>query len=142
MLRSRPIKTERSPEDGLRLSVMSLHTKNDRSPDPELDEANGLYDAWWRELAPPLKLVGDWYKYRLGPHTEEIFEREFRPRYLDSLASHQASVMRLADLALRENVTVMCIEPAPAEGELLLCHRRLLVEQAAVWMPSLSIYIE
>jgi uncharacterized protein YeaO (DUF488 family) len=142
MLKSRPIKTERLFEDGRRISVMSLHTKSDRSPDKELEEANGLYDEWRKDLAPPLKLVGDWYKYRLGPQNTETFQEEFRPRYLDYLASHKNAVMNLAHVALCQDVTVMCIEPTPMNDELLLCHRRLLVEQAKLWVPNLLIHIE
>ncbi len=142
MLRSRPIKTERLPEDGWRISTMSLHAKNDRTPDPELDERNGFYDEWRRELAPPLRLVGDWYNHRLGPQTEETFEEKFRPRYADHLMSHQEAVLYLADVALRQNITVLCIEPPANNGELLLCHRRLLVEQAKLWVPELPTHIE
>lgn len=125
MLHTQPIKAARTLP-GEYVSVMSRHTLSDGvTPDPQIDLRDVVHLPI---LAPPPRLVGDWYKGRLGEQNEQTFQEEFTPRYLDWLRSHEKEVTRLGEKALVEEVVVMCIESTPAPGELLLCHRRLLAQ--------------
>lgn len=137
MLRSQPIKAERV-YPGEHYSVMSRHTLNDgKTPDHEIVITPEQHLV---ELAPPAKLVGDWYRGRLGEQNTETFEGSFRDRYLDHLLSDKLAKRAVADLgarALIDDITVMCIEETPDSG-LLLCHRRLLLEHAREMTPGLE----
>ena len=138
MLKSRCILDERKESDGFCISVMSRHTLNDGKT-PDLRITNEKYDVHISDLAPRPDLVGRWYRGDLGKHNAENFEKNFAPEYLEYLESQLYLVKFLGKLALRENTTVMCIEPEPQEGEILLCHRRLLVEKCKLLTPELSI---
>ena len=128
MLYTKPIKSNREEADGLRISVMSRHTLNDGvTPDPEIMFA--CYDEWRPELAPPLALIGDYYKRNLP------WER-FARLYIDFLGSPEAepNVRDIAELALEKNVTLLCIEETPER-----CHRRLLAERCIELEPGLQL---
>lgn len=136
MLHTRPIKAIRSI-DATYYSVMSRHTLPDgRTPDREINLSGVEHLPL---LAPPGRLIGDWYRGKLGDRTAETFELQFSPRYIDHLASQINAVQWLTELAIGHEVVVMCIEPTPEPGALLLCHRRLLAEVCVTQQPNLVI---
>lgn len=106
--------------DGIRISVMSRHTLEDGiTPDSRITKAK--YQEHLPILAPSLKLIGDYYKRGLS-------WEEFERRYLTRIRRPEIGVLvrSLTERALREDVTLLCIE-ATAEK----CHRRLLAEECA-----------
>lgn len=130
MLRTKSILAGFESEDGLRVSVMSRHTLTDGlTPDPRITE--DLYDDWRPMLAPPAKLIGDYYKRGLD---WEYFEQRFMDHLSDPFVS--LALERLIYEALNSNVTIMCIEEAPER-----CHRRLVAEQCQIIAPELTIYM-
>ena len=139
-LKSCCILSERQEGDGFRISVMSSHTLDDGKT-PDFRITNDKYNLHLTDLAPKPDLVGRWYKGYLGKHNAENFEKNFAPEYLCYLESQHDLVKYIGKLALKNNVTVLCIEPEPHEGEILLCHRRLLVEKCKLLIPELDIDI-
>lgn len=130
MLKTRPIKSDVEPEDGLRVSVMSRHTLADgTTPDHEITP--DLFDEWWPELAPPATLIGAYYKRNLP-------WEEFAEAYNTFLrrARTAQQLERLIDLGQSGNVTVLCIEDEPSR-----CHRRLIAEHCQLIEPTLAISI-
>ena len=117
--------------DHLFVSIMSLHTLNDgKTLDHRL--THDLYDEHWTVLAPPLKLLGDYYKR--GLPWDDFVER-FND-YLHSPLAHEA-LLRLIFLARRQEVTIMCIEDSTHQ-----CHRRLIAARCQELAPDLEIIIE
>ena len=130
MLKTKCIKKERCLADGLRISVMSRHTLSDgKTPDPDITQES--FAEWRKELAPPPKLVGSWYR---GEITWNEFENRYR-EYLADSAVHKV-VLQLIASAQKNDVTIMCVEPTPEN-----CHRRLLAEYCQKIEPSLEIEI-
>ena len=89
----------------------------------------GTFDEWRVVLAPLPRLVGAYYR---GDLSWEMFESQYLKflRYPET----EKRVIELANLALENTVTVMCVEPSPE-----MCHRRLLAEQAQLLVPGLQI---
>ena len=139
MLHTQPIKAPRTLQ-GEYISVMSRHTHSDGiTPDESIDlKSVGHLPI----LAPPPRLVGDWYRGRLGARDERTFQEEFAPRYLEWLQSHKEEVVALGERALVNEVVIMCIEATPASGEPLLCHRRLLAEECLQLVDGLVVSIK
>lgn len=132
MLKTGCIKTEPHPDDGVRISVMSRHTLNDGiTSDPEITA--DLYDEWWSSLAPPLRLLGNYYKRHLPWDQFEVQYREF----LMSNDKATQALGRLALLAVEENVTILCIEADPEH-----CHRRLIAEACQQLSPDLEVSLK
>lgn len=116
VIKTKCIKAPQELSDGCRISVMSSHTLND-GVTHDASIKPDMYDLHIPELAPPRKLLGDYYKRGLSwenyeqrylehirkPHIKEIIE---------GLASHH------------DVVTFMCIEETDE-----FCHRRLLKEE-------------
>lgn len=115
-LNTKPIKSERAVEDGIRLSVMSRHTHPDGvAPDIEITENS--FDEHWPELGPPPKLIGAYYKRGLP-------WKEFAEQYTHYLQANPEHTERLIGLlAIQKTVTLLCVEDSPD-----YCHRRLLAE--------------
>lgn len=131
MLKTRSILAPFSPEDGLRISIMSRHTLEDgKTPNPEIQD--NLYEEWWPELAPPTTLIGAYYR-------RDLAWPEFEDGYKNHLDTSTASerISELIDLSMAGVVTVLCIEEVPDH-----CHRRLLVEECAIREPRLEIEIK
>ncbi len=127
VLYTRCIFPPREAEDGVRISVMSRHTLNDGiTPDPRLE---GMYDEWLQELAPPGRLVGSYYK-------RDLSWGRYHGLYIAFLRSRLAipHVRELAQRAIHEDITLLCVEPTPE-----CCHRRLLAEECSRWEPRLEI---
>lgn len=104
--------------DGLRVSVMSLHTLNDgKTPDHRID---GMYDIWMPELSPGKKLVGSWYK---GKISWEEFKNEYREKLNSMDCKFMIHLLKNRIIPKYETITVMCIEENPEE-----CHRSILLE--------------
>jgi uncharacterized protein YeaO (DUF488 family) len=130
MLKTKSILAPIEESDGVRISVMSRHTLNDGvTPHPEITESS--YDKWLPHLAPPAKLVGDYYK-------RELPWDQFKTRYLAYLRqpSIQIEVQNLATVSLDSVVTLLCIEESPKH-----CHRRLLAEECRRYHVALSLAI-
>ncbi|MBI2669463.1 DUF488 domain-containing protein, partial [Candidatus Woesearchaeota archaeon] len=105
------------PEDGKRVSVMSKHTLNDGvTPHPQITPDH--YQSHMPGLAPPLKLIGSYYKRGLP-------WQEFESAYKEFLQTPGVAeqVKSLAHQSLTKDITLLCIEETPEK-----CHRRLLAE--------------
>lgn len=133
MLRTKCIKSPKSDEDGLRISIMSRHTLSDGKT-PDLEISGDCFDEHWAELAPPLKSVGTWYRSSQTDKDWQLFEEEYRQHLADEF--QQIKIRQLADMAMTDNVTVLCVEPTPER-----CHRRLLAAACQELRPELKIEI-
>lgn len=118
MLKTKCILVPKEVGDGLRISVMSRHTENDGiTPHPGITPLT--FDDWQKELAPPKKLVGSYYK---GAVSWQEFEVQYL-RFLRDYPQFQL-VRELARRAMVRDITLLCIEETPE-----MCHRRLLAEE-------------
>jgi uncharacterized protein YeaO (DUF488 family) len=131
MLITKPILSPIELDDGVRISIMSRHTLPDGVT---LDQriTRDRYTFHWPELAPPARLVGDYYRRGI---TWEEFSARYR-LYLAISRTAQYKVAELLSLAmsLDQHVTIMCIEDLPT-----WCHRRLLAEYCQQKKPELPI---
>lgn len=108
---------------------MSKHTSNDGTkPDKRITEDS--FDTHRAEFAPPLNLIGDYYKRGLS-------WREFEKRYINYLSSIYSEVMNLARMSIEKDMTLLCIEDTPE-----MCHRRLLAEECKRFEPKLEMIIK
>ncbi len=108
---------------------MSRHTLNDGfTPDSRIQK--DFYDEWDHEFAPPLKLIGNYYKRNLP-------WEKFEERYLEHLKSIYEKVAKLSENALSKDITLLCIEDLPEK-----CHRRLLAEECKRIKPELEILVK
>ena len=131
MLKTKSILYNKEATDGLRISVMSRHTLNDGvTPHPEILDSS--YDEWIQILAPPARLIGDYYNR--GLHWDK-----FEQRYLDYIRTSniQIEVHKLAERSLDSVITLLCIEGSPE-----YCHRRLLAEECKRYQPDLVLSIQ
>ena len=131
MLKTKSILYAEEGTDGLRISVMSRHTLND-GVTPHLEITDSSYDRWLQILAPPAKLIGDYYK-RGFPW------EEFEQKYLAYIRSSniQTEVQKLAENSLDSVITLLCIEDSPE-----FCHRRLLAEECKKYQPNLVLSVK
>ncbi|PWU23003.1 hypothetical protein C5B42_04320 [Candidatus Cerribacteria bacterium 'Amazon FNV 2010 28 9'] len=128
-LKTKSIHAAIEPTDGRRISVMSRHTLNDgKTPDPLITSA--CFDVWMRELAPPQKLIGAYYKRGLS-WTD--FEQQYLTFLREAAFLH---VNALIQRALLQTVTLLCVEDTPT-----YCHRRLLAEECKRREKELNIFI-
>lgn len=128
MLYTKSIFHEKEETDGTRISIMSRHTLNDGiTPDPRITPT--AFDEWMPELAPPAKLVGDYY------HRNLPWE-DFEQRYLEHLHQPDVSplVSTLATCALSHDITLLCVEETAQ-----YCHRRVLAEECQRYEPDLIV---
>ena len=124
MLKTKSILAPKEEADGFRISVMSRHTLNDgKTPHPDITDAS--YDSWISTLAPPARLVGDYYKRGLP-------WEQFETRYLEYIRQPEVriEVQNLAERSLDSVVTILCIEETPE-----FCHRRILAEECTRYQP-------
>jgi uncharacterized protein YeaO (DUF488 family) len=131
ILRTKSIRAPISPEDGMRISVMSRHTLNDGvTPDPLITP--GTYDLWMKELAPSDLLIGSYYKRGLP-------WEEFAKQYLDFLRTPDSTVhiQALIHLIQEQTTTLLCIEETPER-----CHRRLLAQECQSMDPHLFLSLK
>lgn len=130
MLKTKCIRVEHEPSDGLRISIMSRHTEDDgQTPDSTITPDS--YDQWWPILGPPLGLIGAYCR-------QEIDWDEYTAGFMDHLEEAPVVdvVERLAHMALRRNVTLLCTEETPEQ-----CHRRLVAERCQAIVPELEIVL-
>ncbi len=116
MLFTKCILKEPSPQDGMRVSIMSRHTLNDGvTPDLRIKK----FDIHMVEFAPSSKLIGSYYRKKIN---WKIFEES----YLEELRSPQKTprVYLFSIVASIRNITIMCIEDGSK-----FCHRRILAEE-------------
>jgi len=131
MLKTKSILVLKELDDGKRISIMSRHTlKNGIISHPKIDSSS--YDLWMPQLAPPIKLIGDYYKRGLS------WER-FEQRYLEYIKQPniQIKVQNLAKESLDSIITLLCIEDSPEH-----CHRRLLAEECKRYEPDLILSLK
>ena len=127
MLKTKCILLPKNYSDGKRISIMSRHTLNDGiTPDERIDK--NLYDEWRRKFAPPLKLVGDYYR--------GLSWEEFEKRYLDYLGTINQKIKELVETASSKDITLLCVEESPERY-----HRRLLAKECKRIKPKLEILI-
>lgn len=119
-------------EDGLRISVMSRHTLNDGKTIDNRIMAGVTFNEHRIELAPPPKIVGEWYKSQRSQVDWDNFTCEYL-EHLDKPRPSQA-VRELTETALRRNVTILCVEP---RGE--KCHRIILAQRCKEIQPRLEV---
>jgi uncharacterized protein YeaO (DUF488 family) len=118
-------------DDGYRISVMSRHTLNDGiTPDDHITP--NTYDAWFKELSPPPKLVGAWYRH-------EISWEKFEQAYIDYIQSPDPKnkILELTNMVSIITATLLCAEESPKR-----CHRRLLAEYWKETNPDIELLIE
>ena len=130
MLKTKSILDPKKELDGYRISVMSRHTLDDGiTPHPNITDSS--YDVWFKILAPPDKLIGDYYKRGLP-------WEQFEQRYLEYLQESKVriEVENLAQLSIDSVVTILCIEDTPEH-----CHRRLLAEECKKYRPGLKVSV-
>lgn len=124
MLFTKCILDDREETDGLRISVMSRHTKNDGvTPDTRLTD----WDIHIPKLGPSPKLIGDYYK-------RDLLWDAFKERYLEEIRTPFKTklVLAICNIALLENVTLLCIEETDEH-----CHRSLLYAECKRLFPSI-----
>ncbi len=129
-LRTKSIHKPIELRDGYRISVMSRHTLNDGiTPDTLITPESFSY--WMKELAPPLKLIGSYYKRSLD-------WTEFEKEYLEFLKNPEqnSKILEIIELALVQRVTLLCVEETPEH-----CHRRLLAEECKRINPDLILTV-
>ena len=130
MLKTKSILLPKEGSDGMRISVMSRHTLNDGiTPHPQINSSS--YDLWLPNLAPPAKLLGDYYKRGLP------FE-QFKEQYLSYINQHniQIEVRYIAKKSVDSVITLLCIEESPE-----YCHRKILSEECKKYQLDLILDI-
>ena len=130
-LKIKSILAEVETGDGWRISVMSRHTLSDGiTPDQRITKDK--YNEHIQELAPSDKLIGDYYKRNLS-------WGDFEKRYKKELNEPKKAerVKTLALKALKETVTILCVEEKPD-----FCHRRLLAEECKKHEPTLEVILQ
>ena len=130
MLKTKCILLQKEDSDGLRISVMSRHTLNDGiTPHPQINSSS--YELWLPNLAPPARLLGDYYKRGLP------FE-QFKEQYLSYINQHEIKieVQKLAKKSIDSVITLLCIEESPE-----YCHRKILAEECKKYQLDLILDI-
>lgn len=128
MICTKSIFKEIEKSDGIRISVISRHTLNDGvTPDARISYKD--YDRWYKDLSPPLVLVGDYYKRYLS-------WEQYKKRYIEYIRRPDIAikVKNLAKEALEKTVTLLCIEENPD-----MCHRFLLANECRRYEPNIKI---
>lgn len=128
-LYTKSIYKKRDPEDATHVSIMSRHTLEDGITPDENILPGESFDEWMRELAPPTKLVGSYYR-------KEIEWDEYESAYLDFLRSEEIAplVEVFARRCTEETITLLCVEDKADN-----CHRRLLAEELQRKEPGLRV---
>lgn len=128
MLFTKCILAPKSKGDGLRISVMSRHTFSDgKTPDSRITA--DTFDEHRPEFAPRPELVGAFLRREIS---WDIYEERFREQLRNP--STRGRLNEIAKMALRGNVTFLCIE-STAE----FCHRRILAEECQRLVPEVMI---
>ena len=129
MLFTKCILSQKVPEDGIRISVMSRHTLNDGiTPDERIVPSS--YDIHAPILAPSSKLIGDYYK-------RGLLWDDFEKRYLGEIRDGGNKSFLIGHLALMAssiNITMLCIE-----DEACHCHRSILAKEFLCFQKELKI---
>lgn len=104
------VREKASRQDGVRVLVMTLWPRGLKK---------SAVDAWAKELGTPLPLIRSWKSGR-------ITWAELRRGYARHLKTPAAAVAlgKLAALARRQRVTLLCLCPDPNR-----CHRTLLQKE-------------
>lgn len=120
----------RNDHQGLRISIMNRHTLADGiTPDPKITEQS--YDRCEQRVAPPSRLLGDYYKRGLP-------WQEFERQYLLYIQKPELApkIAELIELALAQDITFLCREKTQDR-----CHRRLLAQECKRIRKELEVVI-
>ena len=120
-----------SSADSLRISVMSRHTLAPKgiTPDPRITLDS--YHLWLQDLAPPDKLVGDWYR---GELSQEQFTTGYLAHLQQDPQRHTLDLLIELVMDIKRKPILLCVEP---KGE--FCHRQVLAEYCQRLEPRLSV---
>ncbi|MBP6910443.1 DUF488 family protein [Patescibacteria group bacterium] len=129
MLKSKSILAEKSPDDGLRVSIMSRHTLNDGITQDERLTPD-RFDEHMPEFAAPGWAVGGYYR-------GELSRNEYVNHYRAHVETQREKVRALIIEALTKDITVMCIEDSPE-----LCHRKIFIEYCQELADVLSLPLQ
>lgn len=126
MLRTKCIWLPPTKSDGLRISVMSRHTRNEGVTSDECILPY-VYDLWLKNLAAPERLV---VKYDRG----EINFNQYSDMYVEYLRKdlNVAILEAIAHYALKKRVTFLCFESVP-----VMCRRTTLLYECWRYEPNL-----
>ena len=131
MIKTKSILRPKDESDGIRISVMSRHTLNDGiTPHPQIYHYS--YDEWLKILAPPEKLLGDYYIRKIK-NLEDV--KKYYITYLRN-PEIKTEVLKLAKRGMDEIITLLCVENLPID-----CHRKILAEECKRYFPSLILKI-
>jgi uncharacterized protein YeaO (DUF488 family) len=102
----------RSPSDGYRVLVCRYRPR-------ALPKSRETWDTWIADAGPSRELHADYY----GKHGPPIGMAEYKRRYLAEMRSRPEVVERLAALAARGTISLLCSSRCKDPA---LCHRTLL----------------
>ena len=127
MLITKSIYKDPSPEDGLRVSIMSRHTLKDGvTPDPDIQQCSLHIPTF----GPAPKLIGKFYR-------DEVTWDEFKKLYLEQIRTNPKVISKIklfAKMALQTDITFLCVEE-DADS----CHRKLFAEECQRLVPELVV---
>ena len=101
-----------SPSDGYRVLVCRYRPR-------ALPKTRETWDEWIADAGPSRELHADYY----GKHGPPIGMAEYKRRYLAEMRSRPEVVEKLAALAARETISLLCSSRCEDPA---LCHRTLL----------------
>ncbi len=119
-LYTKSIQAKSGKKDGIRICIM-------RRPDFKTAQ----FDIWMPVLAPSHQLLTDIHKKRID-------KPEYNRRFHKEVIVGQAKFIKLlADMALKQDVTILCWEETPEK-----CHRKLVAEECGRVNSKLSVTLK
>ena len=119
-LYTKSIQARPSKKDGIRICIMRR---------PDFNTAQ--FDMWMPVLAPSHQLLTD-------IHEKIIDKPEYNRRFHTEVILGQARFVKLlVDMALKQDVTILCWEETPEK-----CHRKLVAEECKRINPKLSVVLK
>ena len=89
------------------------------------------YHLWLQDLAPPDRLVGDWYR---GELSQEQFTTDYLAHLQQNPQRHTLDLLLELVMDTKRKPILLCVEP---KGE--FCHRQVLAEYCQRLEPRLSV---
>jgi uncharacterized protein YeaO (DUF488 family) len=112
------IQKKKSKGDGIRICIMRRPNKN------------AIFDIWMPVLSPSNKLLTDYKTNKINwSMMKKKFKKEIKKQY--------KFIKLLTEIALKNNVTILCWEKRPDK-----CHRILVAEQCLLINPNLKTLIK
>ena len=118
---TKSIQEKKIKKDGVRICVMRRPGKyNDKD-----------FDIWMPVLSPSHELLDD-------IHAKKIIWNQYVKRFTKEVLIEQKRFLTLLiDIALKDDVTILCWEKSPEK-----CHRRLIAEECKKINPELKVIIK